>query len=234
MSEIMDEMEFFDFSFLEEEDGIRKFVDDLYSFHVLIMKNEDKDMVAVRVMSPEELSLRLNDFFGSGVETVQMIVKNGKEDPLCPFFMMIMSDYKDTFPINFKLETFFRTTGILGIHARCSKAIVTGLMSQEHTNSMIDIPVEYHCLSIPSPSLRGTIDLYSHHSTSRNKCLEKLMDVPGMPLIPSLPYCLHWNIFKYLRHPCAVMIQEHRQRMLFWMAYWDNHFELVFNRVPSW
>lgn len=230
----MDEMEDFDFSFLEEENGIQNFVNDLYAFHVLVMSNVDKDMQVVKVMSPVQLGLRMTEFFAVGEETVQMTVKNGKEDPLCPFFLMIMSEYKDTSPINFKLETFFRITGVLGIHARCSKAIVMGMMSMEHTNSMIDIPLEYHCMSIPSRSLNGPIDLYSHHSTTRKKCLEKLMTVPGMPLPYNVPATVHWNIFKYLRHPCAEIIQQERHRMMVWMSYWDHHFLHVFNSFPAW
>jgi hypothetical protein len=234
MAEIMDEMEEFDFSFFTQEDGIKKFVDDLYAFHVLVMRNEDKTMKVVQVMCAADLLVRMNEFFTTGEQIVQMTIVNEKQDPFCPYFTLYMSGYDVTKPINFKLETFFRVTGTLGIHARCQKALVMGMMSQVHTNSMIDIPQEYHLLPSRPTSLHGVIDLYPYQSIARNRCLDKLMNVPGMELPLAVPSSLHWNIFKFLRHPCAQMILDHRQRMLMWMSYWDRHFDIIFHSVSAW
>jgi hypothetical protein len=233
-AEIMDEMEYMDLSFLEKPGALEEFVDDLFAFHCLMMRNEDESMIVIKMLTPDQLIADMSSLMEPGAETVDIVVPNGKTDPLCPFFKVVMNGYSNIGPLNYKLETFFRATGILGVHARCRMALVVGMMNKDYSNSLVDIPEEYHTLPVRPIDMYGPIDLYSHQSVMRNRCLEHLMNIPGMELPAELPPPIHWNIMKYLRHPCAEMILTHRERMLVWLSYWDHHFDVLFNSPSAW
>lgn len=212
--------------FLNEPDGINKFLDDLFSFNIVILRNSDHDPIVLKLMDPLQIKFVIDDYFQSGVKT-ELIVENGKKDILCPYFKFIMKDYSTTHPVNYKLETFFRQTGILGVHARCSTAIIVGMMSDSHGKSCVDVPMEYHYLSCRPLGFMAPLDMSLTGSIARKRCLDKINGISGM----SLPYCLpaevHWNILKYLRHPCAELILDHKQKLLAWCAHWDHHFAYV-------
>jgi hypothetical protein len=190
--------------------------------HLIVKLKDDADIKAV-----------LTEHLGDSVDNrKEMIVQNGSADPLCPYFRLIMTDYTVTSPINYKLETFFINCGILGIHARCSVAVVVGMMSQD-INSCVDVPYEYRYSYMSRPGYSEPVHLQPSQSIMRKKCLDKLMGVQGMCLPFQLPSSVHWQIFKWLRHPCAEMIWRHKQKMMAWCAYWDNHFAYVI-RSSDW
>lgn len=222
----------FDWTFLYEPDGINKFVDNLFAFNIVLMRNSDHDPIVLKLMDPLQISFVIDDYLQGGDKT-EMIVANGKDDPLCPFFKFIMRDYSLTNPVNYKLETFFRKTGILGIHSRCSTAIVIGLMSDGKSDSCVDVPMEYHYISCRPLGYMAPLEMTTHQSVMRNRCLDKLKGIRGMSLPVQLPESVHWNIIKYLRHPCAEMILQNKAKFRKWCAYWDHHFDSVIHS-SSW
>lgn len=215
-----------DWTFLYEPDGINKFLDDLFSFNLVIMRNGDHDPVVLKMMDPLQIAYVIDDYFDGGDKT-EMVVANGKPDSLCPFFKFIMKDYSLTHPTNYKLETFFRRTGILGVHARCSVAIVVGMMSDKSSNSCVDVPMEYHYISCRPLGFMAPLEMTVHQSVMRKRCLDKINGIQGMSLPIALPRDVHWNILKFLRHPCAEMIIQHKNKLLAWCAHWDHHFAYV-------
>ena len=78
-----------DWTFLYEPDGINKFLDDLFSFNLVIMRNGDHDPVVLKMMDPLQIAYVIDDYFDGGDKT-EMVVANGKPDSLCPFFKFIM------------------------------------------------------------------------------------------------------------------------------------------------
>lgn len=224
----------FDWTFLNDDGAVERYVNDLFAFRVLLLRNEDVDVQVVKLMDKLCLAYMIDEHFIGRKNTVEMVVANEKDDILCPYFKIIMNNYLETEPVNYKLETFFRTTGVLGIHARCSVALVVGLMSNVNPDSMVDVPIEYYYTCARPLEITGPVDMFSHQSIMRKRCLDKLMDVPGMPLPAVLPSSVHWHIFKYLRHPCAQLILDHRQQMLTWLYYWDIHFNMLFDSLPTW
>lgn len=64
-----------------------------------------------------------------------------------------------------------------------------------------------------------------------NEQATKLMDIPGMPLPYEIPTDVHWHIFKYLRHPCAAIIQSEFEFWTRFISYWDMRFQLLFGQL---
>lgn len=224
----------FDWSFLDEsQEGIDKFVGNLFSFHVLLFKNDDFDMRVIELTDAFEVEQCIKDNFTS-TNTTQLILANGTSRNDCPFFRVVMQDYSPKNVINYKLETFFRSTGILGVHARCSIALVVGLCANDPAAAMIGIPSAYRVCPIKNLELLSPIDLTCTQSEVRKVALDRLMSIPGMSLPVVLPREVHFKIFGYLRHPCAQLILDHRRQLLQWINYWDEHFACVVRSFGSW
>lgn len=235
LSQMTDESsELMDWSFLNEPDGIETFVNDLFAFNVLLFKNEEEDTKVFRLLDPVQVPELILSNFNKPSETKQLILSNNTGDPLCPYFRIIMEDYSPKHVTNYKLETFFRRTGILGTHCRCSKAMIIGLMSNTVGSSMVDVPVEYYISPQRYVDVSTPIELSSTKSVLRTFKPDTVMGIEGMCLPVTLPVELHWSILKFLRHPCAVIISDYKQHLLLWMTYWDDHFDSIVTRYPSW
>ena len=226
------DLDYLDLSFLDDVDKMASFVESLFSCHVLLFKNEDFDMRVLELQSEMEVQAALNVHLQS--PTTQMIIANGTNDKSCPFFRVVMQDYGVKTPINYKLETFFRASGILGIHARCNAAMVIGLTTNDSSSSMISVPAVYRTCPIVPIDMMSPIDLTWTQSEIKKNEISRLMSIPGMSLPVQLPQELHFNIFKYLRHPCAEIILQHKKQMLQWIAYWDRHFAIRIRSFGTW
>ena len=227
-------MDNMDWSFLYEPDGINKMVDDLFSFRILLLRNEDEDVCVLKIMNQLQLSYILKEHLLEEDDIIQMIIKNGRNDISCPYFKFVFKLYGESQPINYKLESFFRATGIFGIHARCKVALVIGLMNDQLSESCVDVPLEYYYTSVKPVSFLDGIDTTQNPNIGRNKCLDKLQGITGMSLPVPLPKEVHWTIFKYLRHPCAQLILDHFNQVRAWAIYWDSHFVDMIFRAATW
>jgi hypothetical protein len=115
-------------------------VDKLFSFNVLVLRNEDPDCRVIQLMNQYELQNTIARFFTKPDEVIQMTVRNPAKDPFCPYLLLMVESYHKDTVINYKFETLLRNMGVVGIHARCTTALVTGMMNPLYMNSMIDIP----------------------------------------------------------------------------------------------
>jgi len=220
-----------DWSFLYEPDGINKFVDDLFAFDVLLLHNKDENPRILKMMDPLQLSYLVREHFSSSEEVVQMVVRNGKDDEMCPYFKVILGHYSESSPTNYKFECFLRASKINGIHARCQGALVIGMMNSELSGSCVSVPDEYFYTSVRPIGFLGPIDMTSRCSIPRKSHLSSINEVvggvPGACLFNAIPVDLHWNIIKYLRHPCAEIIYHYNKSL---ETYWDRHFQCLCSR----
>lgn len=217
-----------DLSFLDSELGIDK----LSTFHAIFLSNSDVDMRVLELKDGTDIMNVVASEFSKPNNITQVILPNGNLDEQCPYFRIIMQDYNISSVVNYKLETFMRAAGILGIHARCTIALVVGLASNGMTSPMIDIPSSYRLCHIEPLNIMAPIDMTCMSTeVSRVQGSTKLMDIPGMRLPYYIPQDLHWHIFKYLRHPCAVIIQSEFDFWTRFMAYWDMRFQQLFGQL---
>lgn len=217
-----------DLSFLDSELGI----DNLSTFHAIFLSNSDVDMRVLELTDGIDIMNVIASEFSRPHDITQVILPNGNLDEQCPYFRIIMQDYSMKTVVNYKLETFMRAAGILGIHARCTMALVVGLASNGMTSPMIDIPSSYRLCHIEPLDMMAPIDMTCMSTEiSRVSSATKLMDIPGMPLPYDIPIDVHWHIFKYLRHPCAVIIQTEFDFWTRFISYWDMRFQLLFGQL---
>lgn len=217
-----------DLSFLDSDLGIDK----LSTFHAIFLSNSDVDMRVLELTDGTDIMNVIASEFSRPHDITQVILPNGNLDEQCPYFRIIMQDYSMKTVVNYKLETFMRAAGILGIHARCTMALVVGLVSNGMTSPMIDIPSSYRLCHIEPLDVMAPIDMTCMSTEiSRVSSATKLMDIPGMPLPYDIPIDVHWHIFKYLRHPCAAIIQSEFDFWTRFISYWDLRFQLLFGQL---
>lgn len=216
----MDEEDYFDWSFLDRHDGISTFVESLTSFQVLIFSNADVDMRVVELQSYDQIKALIESNFPTTIGITTMTVKNESGDEFCQYFKMFLIDYSPKTVINYKLQTFMRSTGIVGIHSRCTAAVIVGLIGNDIDALPVEIPIQYRSIQL------DYIDRSSGHYNILS--MDSLCGNQGLSIPSIVPVDVHWNIMKYLRHPCADIISAHRDRVFSWIMYWDNHFSNVF------
>ena len=235
-----------DLSFLDEDQKYCEFINSLSSFNAVLFSNSEVDMRVIEIIDSSDLVSVIKDNFKCLSTLTQVILPNGNKDENCPFFRIIMQDYCVTNSTNYKLETFMRQAGILGIHPKCTVALVLGLVSNSMDSEFLDVPMSYRLCSLTdmrSIDMLSEIDLTCLSSVIHKKRVnDYLMDIPGMPLPYVLPKDIHFKIFQYLRH------QEADQVLKFWepifniwdpddvgeFYYWDLHFWNVFHSPPAW
>jgi hypothetical protein len=154
-----DDEDFIDWGSFEQPGQISEFVDKLFSFNVLVLRNEDPDCRVIRVMTQYEMQNIVERFFTKPDEIIQMTVRNPTKDPFCPYLMLMLETYHKNTVINYKFETLLRNMEIGAIHARCSTALVTGMMNPLYLNSMIDIPEVARLCNMTSFDKLGEIEL---------------------------------------------------------------------------
>lgn len=219
-----------DLSFLDDDIMMGQFVDSLFSFHVLVFKNDDVDMRVIEVDQPIQIGGVMKGVFNDVDTTTQVVMKNGREDERVPFFRVVMENYSVKTPVNYKLETFLRKSGILGIHARCTTAMVIGMHGNHLDAVLVDIPRDYHNIPIMNFDL---IDLTASRDDIRKKANDYLMDLPGVPLPYQLPRDVHFHIMQYLRSPSADIFLDHMRVVEEHVAYWNRHFaDILFSPGP--
>lgn len=229
-----------DLSFLDTDSKMDQFVNQLFNFHVLVFNNDDFDLRVVTVERSDMLHDVMMEYFENIDKATSVVIQNGRTDDRIPFFKIVMEEYSPKTPINYKLETFFRRSGIIGVSSRCKIAMVVGLMSSDMDAIMVDIPLEYH--TIPIPSLEG-VDLTGTGESVKAHAGDYLMNIPGIPLPYELPQEIHWNIMKYLRRPEAEeinhrigfvqsVLDSYDQFLERLGAYYDEHFANIFSTAP--
>lgn len=224
-----------DWTFLYESDGINKYLDELWSFNVLYFTNQDPEPRVLKMANPLQLKYLLDERFPIGERTT-INLANHRRDILCPYFHIVLHQVGSCKEVdyNYKLQTFLRRAGISNIPLRCRAALIVGLMQKDMVDSAVDVPIEYHMTSPVPVDMVGPIDITSAMSSVHSSDMDKLCGVEGMLVPFTFPQDCHWCVLKYLRHPCAEMILDHRRKMLAWIAHWDAHFDDLVSRVFQW
>lgn len=135
----------------------------IFNFRLLVLRNEDPDCRVIELTNKYQLNRVTNEFFSSHNVT-QIVIPNPQADPFCPFIILIMENYELTGVVNYKLETLYRNLGITGLHARCSVALVMGMMTPLYMDSMVDIPEFFRLCNITFFGVLGDIELTSAKS----------------------------------------------------------------------
>lgn len=211
-----------DLSFLDDFDtSIDAFAERLFHVRVIICDNNDPDIRVLELDGEHGVADYINKHFDSSVNVTQLIVPNGKPDDhdfdMCTHFRIICAEYHSKSPTNYKLEHFLKSAGITGVGTRCRMAMIVAMMGSTDSRHM-SVPMKYTSLSIQDLSMFSPIEVYGGD-------VQELCNIPGMVLPKYLPDELHWNIMKYLRHPCAQLIKNEMERI---NEYWKMHFELLF------
>lgn len=152
-----------DFLSYLETYGTDCYVDKMFNFRLLVLRNEDQDCKVIELTNKYQLTRVTTEFFASK-NVVQIILPNPQADPFCPFLILIMENYDLTGVVNYKLETLFRNLGITGLHARCSVALVMGMMTPLYMDSMVDIPEFFRLCNLTFVGVLGDIELTSEKS----------------------------------------------------------------------
>jgi hypothetical protein len=213
------------------------FVDELMSFNVVIMSNQEPDIQIVELVYDAELGPLLDQELGSGY--IQNIINNmnSTTNQRCPFFRICMKDFGDASPVNFKLKSFYHKIGMSSMNPRCSKAIVIGLATLSHLDSPINIPYHFCATMIDNIDL----DLREEYDMScLNLCAEKLhppgstlCDIAGLTIPCHLAPEIQQHILQYCSSPTADMI---RDKMTDIKRSWDEKLFIMFQqrepRIP--
>ena len=212
MMRVQDDM---DLSFLDGETSdkaIDELVQELSSIHTLFMCNDDVDVRVITVNTQQELETRISELFPEGRDTMQIVVHNGHESRfVCGYFRLILSGYGTKTPINYKFETFMRAANVTNIMARCKAAMVIGLEPVE--NVPLSVPAYFRLTSLEALAFMGDLDFACLQTIRGARSSEDIIDIVGNVPLPSvLPDEIHWQIFKYLRHPCATLIHNEMER----------------------
>lgn len=219
-----------DLSFLD----VDEFANSLFKFRAILLRNEDVDMRVIELIDNEDVQQTIKKEFNKPCEVTQVILPNGSLDDQCPYFRIILQDYSMGTPVNYKLETFMRSAGILGIHARCTVAMVIGLSGNGMTAPMIDVPSSYRLCHIQPIEMLSPIDMTWATSGSNTRQQGSSTDIPGIVLPYLLPKELEWHILQYLRSPSAEIIQE---QITYWndfTSYWDARIEILLTSFTAW
>lgn len=220
-----------DLSCFLDSASIDAFVDNLLSVHVLLFRNNDVDMRVLELQDWEMLNNTMRVVFNDLDSATHMLVANGTKDERCQYFRIIMQDYSMRTPVNYKLETFLRQRGIMGMHARCSVALVIGLLCNSLDSPMVDIPAAYRCIPISGIDM---IDMTGRDEDMKAIYGAKLKGIPGIELPCVLPDEIQSNILQYLRSPCAEIMHDHVEQVRSWVTYWHRHFAFIVFSPSSW
>lgn len=210
-----------DLSFLDDEESLDKNIDSivksLFSVHAIYMTNDEPDVRNLEAESPEKLDLMIQELFPNAVDNIQMVVPNGHESKyFCGYFRIVMSGYGMKAPINFKFETFMRNANITSVYPRCRAALVVGI--EPVAGVPMSVPTYFRLTSLEQLQIMGDTDMACLQPIAGAQSSDDLVAIAGgVPLPTCLPDEIHWNIFKYLQHPCAAMIKrEMDRRTMFW------------------
>lgn len=150
---------------IEKPGGVQKFVEHIYSFHALLLRNEDPDCRVIKLLNEHELRNVVDAYFKNPDTLMRVIMPNPSQDPFCPYVLIMMEDYDMKTAINYKFETMMRNMGITGLHARCSVALMAGLMNPKYMDSLMDIPDFNRMCNLSCFSRIGEVELTCQQST---------------------------------------------------------------------
>lgn len=214
-----------DFSFLDHDDELDKFVNSLFSVFVVVFDNDNPDIAVHEVKSNHALTTLVCEVFPEADSTIQMIIPNPHStSDRCPYFRIIMDKYNTKSAVNYKLETFLKTAGITNVSSRCTTALVNGL--DPIGCVPISIPSMFRITSIEQLCFIGDLDMTCLQSACVKKHVgcRNLMDIPGIPIPDILPRELDNLIFSYLRHPVAECFKDYHDTI---SDHWTRHFNLL-------
>lgn len=187
------------------------FIDDLYSFNVVIVSNQEPDIQVIELTYDAEVWPLLQQELGPNY--IQTIVNNmnTSTNKRCPFFRVCMKDFGDETPINFKLKSFYHKIGMSSLNPRCSKAVIIGLATLTSLDAAINMPSHFCSTIIDSIDL----DLRDEFDMScLNLCAEKLhppgstlYDIAGLTMPYHLPREVQHHILQYCSSPTADIIK---------------------------
>ena len=218
-------------SFLDDDHHLLSYVNSLFSFYVLVFKNDDLDMRVIEISEASKLGHVMESVFDNLDSTTQVVMSNGRRDGRCPYFRVVMEKYGPKTSINYKLETFLRRAGVIGVSARCETALVIGMADNDLDSVMVSIPFDYHTIPIACVDM---IDMTGTSEAFKKQTGERLMGIPGMLMPYYLPRELHFKILQFVRHQEADAIEDHTKMLEDIFAYWDLHFASVVHSLGSW
>lgn len=184
---------------------------DLFSFNVLVFDNNNPDIQVLSVKHDTELAMFIQREFGE--DAIQTIVNNldVNTKDRCPYFRIVMSEFGQDTPINFKLRCFYNQIGMSTLNPRCKRAMAIGLHALRDLDSPITMPLAFCTTNVEIMDYRmeDGIDL-----SCLKPCAQKLYsststlcDIAGLVLPYHLPCELQWRILSYLQRPDATLIK---------------------------
>lgn len=186
---------------LEKPGAIQAFLEHIYSFHAMLLRNEDPDSRVIKLLNEHELRNVVEAYFKNPATMMRVIMPNPRDDVLCPYILILMEDYDIKTAINYKFETMMRNMGITGLHARCSVALVSGLMSPKYMDSLIDIPDFNRLCNLSCYNRIGEVELTCQQSTVAHISKEAGFEYPsntGRLDFHLLGPCIRCSRFKVL------------------------------------
>lgn len=211
---------------------------DLFSFNVLIFDNNEPDVIVQEVKHNTHLAVLISEVFGD--DPVQTIVNNLDQETRarCPYFRIVMSEFKADSPINFKLRAFYNQIKMSSLNPRCGRAMAIGLHALANLDSAISMPLAFCTTSIDvvDYQLDSGVDLVCLKPCAQklNPTANDLSDVAGLCLPYHVPENVQWCILSYLREPTATLIKDAMEKVC---LTWDNWLHPMFvqrePRIPA-
>lgn len=224
-----------DLSFLDafqSDSQLDAFVQDLFRVTIVRFCNQLPDISLYEVRSLMELDEFVSTIFERPLDVIQIIVPNGHESASeCPYFRIIMYNWKPSTEVNYKLDMFFKTAGIVNISPRCSDAVIVGMDPKRgDINTNVSVPSQFCMTGLENISFIGDVQMNCLPSSC-----SVLKQFKGTSIEERMPPEIQWKIFLYLEHPTAAIIKSYSKFHLlqfngFTSSYWDSHFRAMVRR----
>lgn len=166
---------------------------DWFKLTLLRLDNDTPDVDIVNYDGFDELRTIMKDYFIDTSDVVQIIIKNKEDEDLCGYLRIIMQEYSQRVPINYKLETVLKIAGYPSMSARCRRAIVLGATCNIEADRLTSVPFRYHM------------------TTTDRIVYNQDINIAGINM--TLPYEVLLHIVKFCEHPCSTIMKRHNNRI---------------------
>lgn len=173
--------------------------ENVFKIHGVLVENNKPDFETVTIDEDcveGDLQTIITRHFGANADYVEMIIANNIDDEhcklMCPYLRFFLFNIGPKVPINYKLENIFKRSNAKFSPSRCEKALIFGLFSRSAPNKFANVPFEFQSFIT---------------SREPSDAIQNPLNITG--IFKQLPIDLHWNILKYMIHPCAEMMKKY-------------------------
>lgn len=198
------------YEYLDVIGSEEQFVESLFNYNVLVLKNDYPDVRDVMISCDADLWRLVQEELGEAC--IQAIVENRNKETRvrCPFFRVFQSGVSASCSTNFKLQSFFQMIDAAMMNSRCTGAVVVGLSAMNAMESPISLPYCFTMTTFDPMDFTETVDEVDMcclkpvgDELKKNRATTALCDIAGVELPYHVPWDVQTRILSYLRSPTA-------------------------------